>query len=348
MKTLYELHYEAKMLNLVTEADYGKFTKEMLMDMLAAHYRERDISRPALLTQLKVMLAREATDLKEDKFEAMISNVNNLWVAEEKLDGVRAKLHLLDEHNRLDSRGRSDITYEYVEKTDSLPHLKYLPHDLVGTVIDGELRMPTKFVTDGKTQTESYLTATTAVVNSSPERAIALQAKFGDCHYFMFDVLFYHGTDVRDLPYEKRYKKLLEIKSQLGKRSQTLHLPVRADGYFGEFRQKLIDQGAEGVIMKRRDWLYEATRSKGWFKWTKEVLVDCFVTGYTPGKNEFSGLVGSLLVSVLVDGQVVEIGSVQPGDLAYRQKITTKAGELVDDIYGKVLRASYLCKTKNN
>ena len=76
--------------------------------------------------------------------------------------------------------------------------------------------------------------------------------------------------------------------------------------------------------------------------------VDCFVTGFVPGEGEFSGLIGSLLVSILQDDQAVEIGAIQPGDLDFRRSISEADGSLRDDIYGKVAEVSFLCKTKNS
>ncbi|KKM96923.1 hypothetical protein LCGC14_1173330 [marine sediment metagenome] len=350
MKSLNDLLHETQVLKLVKSGVHGRYTKEMLMDMLAACYRKRDVDRPELIPQHPVMLARNVKDLKPNIFEGMRKNENGIWIAEEKLDEMRAKWHLGGFTNRIDSRNRSDVTYEYADKTNSLPHLRDLPHELDGTLLDGGLCMPIKTINDGKTQTTGWLTTTTAVVNSKPQRAIELQKRWGWCRYFIYDILFYCGSDVRALKYEERYKLVKDVWQQLQETSQAkrIQLPIHEKGAFEKLYKDVVACGGEGLMFKRLDWPYEQRgRSKGSFKWKKYKELDGFITGYVPGKNEFSGLVGSLLISVLQDDQKMEVAAVQPGDLGFRNRITDPAGELKDEYYGKVVRIHYLCKTKN-
>lgn len=350
MRNLAELENEVLGLNLTVPAGS---TKEQLMDILAAASRERDdTGRPSLLEQLPIMRARNVKDLREELFESIQSNEKKIWIAEEKLDGVRAKLHLLPNRNRIDSRHRSDITYEYVEKTGSLPHLTALEHTIPRTVLDGELIMPVEKMNLGKTKTKDVLTTTMAVVNSQPERAIELQKHFGNCLYYAFDVLFYCGQDVRNQCYADRYAALCAIVEHLRQRSYRtgyIRMPARCEEYFPAFYETLIGRGQEGIMLKNLDWPYESNKqSKGMYKWKRSYPVDAFITGFVPGKGEFSGLIGSLLVSIIGEnGQAIEIAAVQPGDLPYRKLISEADGSLCDGMYGKVVKVDYLCKTKN-
>lgn len=326
-------------------------TKEDLMDLLAAHYRSIHVhdGRPSLLKQLPVMLARNVKDLKEHLFDGMLNAGEGLWIAEEKLDGMRAKLFLGPFGNRIDSRHRSDVTYEYVEKTNCLPHLKNLKHYMPGTVLDGELIMPAERISEGKTDTDSYLTSTTATVNSLPGRAIELQEEFGFCNYYIFDILFHCGEDVRNLPYNERYKLLCNVRAQLIERSRHIKQPARFTDSFVAFFHQAIKSGGEGIMLKRLDWPYESRkRSKGMYKWKKQKDMDCFITGFVPGKGEFSGLVGALLVSIHTKDGPQEVAAIQPGDLHYRKLISEADGSLCDGIYGKVVEVAYFCKTKND
>lgn len=347
MKNLNELQWEAENLRIPLS---GTETKDLLMDLLAESHREHDITgSPPLLPQLQVMVARNVKDLKKDELDKMISS--NLWVAETKLDGVRAKLHLGKNNNRIDSRHRSDVTYEYVEKTDCLPHLRDLTHNYAGTVLDGELVMPVEKVWRGKEYTDSYLTATTATVNSYPKRAIELQEKFGWCRYYVFDILFFCGADMRHMPYTKRYVELCLLKESLSYEmgGDFIKTPARHSVNIESFYNRLVAGGGEGVMLKHLDWPYESgKRSKGMYKWKKHQTIDAFVTGFVPGRGEFSGLIGALLVSVMAGSKQVEIGAVQPGDLTFRRRISEADGNLQDNMYGKVVEVSYLCKTKNN
>jgi len=323
-------------------------TKEDLMDLLAVYHREENKDNlPPLLPQYPVMLAQKAKDLKSSQFDRLLGNKSGLWIAEVKKDGVRAKLHLGGRGNRVDSRHRSDITYEYVEKTNCLPHLRDLRHYIPGTVLDGELQMPVSKIKDGKTDTDSVLTSTTATVNSLPGRAIEIQTKFGYCQFFAFDILFYCGDDVRQLPYSKRYKLLCSVHISLVG-YPFFKLPIQCTSDFINFYHQIVKTGGEGIMMKRSDWPYvDHGRGRGWYKLAKQDKIDAFVTGFVPGEGEFSGLIGSLLVSIHTKDGSREIAAVQPGDLPFRNKISLADGSLCDDMYGKVIEVSYMCKTKN-
>ena len=348
MRRLAELQYEAEQCNLLEPTYNVPYTKEELMDMLAQHYRMHDPTRSPLIRQIAVMLARDAWDLEENVLEGML-NKPELWIAEEKIDGMRAKIHIGAGINRIDTRHRSDVTYEYCEKTAHLPHLQQLrdPTPIMGTVLDGELVMPVDIINDGKTNTEGYLTSTTATLNSLPARAIELQAKFGLCKYYGFDVLFWHYNDVRSCPYEERYGILEKVKEVW----PAIHLPIRCLSGLKAFYETLVAAGGEGIMLKRLDYPYESgKRSKGWYKRKKYREIDCFITGYVPGEGEFSGLVGALLVSVYDEyGNVHEIGAIQPGDFSFRKNISIPgSGELDPRMYNRVVEVHYQCRTKNN
>jgi len=349
MRTKAEVRHEAEIAKLV-EQGVHEYTKEALMDMLAAHYHKDDVPGQRLLTQLPVMLARNVKDLKPAAFTRIQENKNGLWVAEEKLDGLRAKWHLGAASNRIDSRNRSVKTYEYTEKTDCLPHLRDLKHNIPGTVLDGELIMPVKEIHDGQTQTTSWLTTSNATVNSSPERAIYLQKKYGYCRYFIFDILFLCGLDLREFTYRERYAKLIDVAAHLRARGGVINMPLRRDRNFGRFYRNMVAQGGEGLMLKRLDWPYITTgRCKGEWKWKKYEELDGFVTGFIPGEGEFSGLVGSLLISIFdSNGVKQEVAAVQPGKLPFRQEISLADGDMIDTMYGKVYTINYLQKTKND
>ncbi len=348
MKKKAEVRHEAELAGLVKQGVHV-YTKEALMDMLVEHYHKSDVQGQRLVAQLPVMLARNVKDLKPVQFEGLRENKNGLWIAEEKLDEVRAKWHLGEANNRIDSRNRSDVTYEYVEKTAVLPHLKNFVHKIPGTVLDGGLRMPVKEIHDGKTQTVDWLTTTTAVVNAKPARALYLQEKYGYCQYFIYDILYYQGTNVRKYDYKARYKLVCEVHKQLRSILTIVRLPLHVASSFEAFYRSIVAAGGEGLMLKRLDWPYvDHGRCKGEFKWKKYKELDGFVTGFIPGEGEFSGLVGSLLISIFdKNGGKQEVAAVQPGKLTFRKEISLADGDMIDTMYGKVYTVGYLQKTKN-
>lgn len=344
----YELQQEAR--------NYGiefhmLHTKEQLMNKL----RDFHSAEKSILTQLPCQLARNVKDISSKELEYMLDSPQ--WIAEPKIDGCRAKHHLLRDGNRVDSRHRSVQTYAYNEKTGNFPHMeKHYAGELAGTVLDGEIVMPVRHIRMGKTQTEGSLTSTTAVFNSKPERARALQQCFGGAKYIVFDMLFYKGNDIRSLPLHSRRKLLFDVVSCIHQGGGPLSVPpyrLHIGLMVSDPQEKraLFGSEVEGIMLKDLEAPYsrkEGQRPKHWYKWKKVDTIDAFVTGFVPGEGEFSGLVGALLVSVRDKNETVEIASVQPGDLAYRRMISTADGALVDGLYYKVLEVRFQEVTKNN
>ncbi len=352
MKGLVELRYEAECAGIITkDRQLWGITKDHLMKLLAEHFHPIETGHAPMLSQLPVMLARNVKDLKEEALDALVLDEN--YIAEEKLNEVRAKLHLGAEGNRIDSRHRAAVTYEYVEKTNQMPHLRDFKHSLAGTVLDGGLQSPVEKINFGKTQTTGVLTSTIAIVNSSPERAIELQEHVGYCNYYAWDVLFYCGKDIRSVPYHLRHDILLWLWDQhlVHCLLHPFRIPEwsKVDESSSEFYKRVVAAGGEGIMLKHLDYPYEGNkRSKGMYKWKKHADMDCFVTGYVPGENEFCGLVGSLKVSIMdANENAVEVAAIQPGSLTFRNEISLGDGSLRDDIYGKVVEVTYFCKTKN-
>jgi ATP-dependent DNA ligase len=339
MKGLDEIRHIAAQEGIITPSNrLWSATKEQLMNKLARKFNKN------LLPQFNVMLAQNLRKCRPEVMKAILNNEKQEWIAEEKLNGLRGKFHFGKEVNRIDSRNRSDVTYEFGEKTESLVHFKLLAHHLAGTVLDGELKMPVDKINNGHTQTIGSLTTTAAVVNSSPERALELQVRYGACNYYAFDVLYYCGEDVRKRPYYYRRELLQQVHTQL----PMILLPKCQKMNFEGFFKNIIAEGGEGILLKHKDWDYQCgKRIRGQFKYKARHEMDCFITGSTPGEGEFSGLIGALLVSVLINEQKVEVAAIQPGSLGFRQSISLADGSLRDDMYGKVVEVSFFERTKN-
>ena len=78
----------------------------------------------------------------ENHLDQLISNPN--YAAQEKLDGMRAIIHICKDGLRIFSRsaGVEDPTRP-LEKTSSLPHLAEMKFpDLAGTILDAEILAP--------------------------------------------------------------------------------------------------------------------------------------------------------------------------------------------------------------
>ena len=126
---------------------------------------------------------------------------------EEKFDGTRALVYFLAQECiesgevvdsigwcRVFSRRISKKTGFYVENSDSLPHIRELNRpELAGTILDGEMfieGLPFKEVA--------------STLNCKWDKALERQIEKGFVTFHAFDILFYHGVDLRKMPLERR------------------------------------------------------------------------------------------------------------------------------------------------
>jgi bifunctional non-homologous end joining protein LigD len=127
----------------------------------------------------------------------------------------------------------------------------------------------------------------------------------GHVEYYVFDVMWLNGRDVRAVPLHARRELLgqLPLRPPL-KRVVELDDPhpwdrARADGW-------------EGVIAKRRDSLYEHRRSPHWLKMKCEVTQEFIVGGFTDPQGRRVGL-GALLVGYFEGEDFVFAGKIGTG-----------------------------------
>lgn len=88
----------------------------------------------------------------------------------------------------------------------------------------------------------------------------------------------------------------------------------------------LLDGGAEGLIIKPLDGLYECKRSYNWLKVKNKATIDAPIVGFEEGEGKFVGSLGALQVEMdngvrvsigggLTDAQRASIWADQPGHL---------------------------------
>lgn len=292
-------------------------------------------------------------------------------IAEPKFDGVRMKCHLIGSSKyRFDSRARSDIAYEYNEVTLNFPHFwRYQYNErMADTILDGEVMMPIDTMDTGSVVTQGTLTTTMAVTGSGPNKAIPLQEKYGWCNYHVFDIVKFAGTWVDHFPWWRRRMLLQKIVDTLNN-PHILLSPVYVDNdqTFLDLSGKgmkltrvpsdlmttfesLVDGGGEGLMFKDIFAEYGiGKRSGAWLKMKKFESADGFITGWLPGKNAFTGLVGAFLVSAyLPNGEVFEFAAVSQMEFDFRKAITDSDGSLKPEYYGRVIEVFGQERTKTD
>ena len=128
--------------------------------------------------------------------------------------------------------------------------------------------------------------------------------------YFVFDILYLDGHDLRGVPLRER-KALLEATLATGAQLRRVTY-VAGDGR--SMAASARDLGFEGVVGKRTDSRYEpGARSRAWLK-VKTVQEQEFVIGgYTRGAGARGKSFGALAIGYYEDGKLRHAGNVGSG-----------------------------------
>ncbi len=129
--------------------------------------------------------------------------------------------------------------------------------------------------------------------------------------YYVFDLPFYDGHDLRQLPLVERRELLRGLVSGAGLDH------IRFSETFDSGAQDLLDSaarlGLEGVIGKRASSTYVSRRSTDWIKVKTQLRQEFVIGGYTAPQGSRTGL-GALLLGVYnAQGELKHVGNVGTG-----------------------------------
>ena len=221
---------------------------------------------------------------------------NKDWVFEVKWDGIRSifYLHKTKDIFKLQSRNGINITHRYPEITESLRQVIKCNESVIA---DGEIVVLNK---EGYPEFGSHKERMS--VNS--DREISRLSKTIPATYYLFDILYYDGQDLRNRDYIDRRGILNEAVSQSNIRKR-----VRISDYIEQqgvaVFENIKKMNLEGIIAKRKDSKYiQGIRSKDWLKIKNTKTQDCVVIGYTTGEGKREKHFGSLILAVFEQGQL--------------------------------------------
>jgi DNA ligase D-like protein (predicted ligase) len=230
----------------------------------------------------------ELATLTQDRFSGP------RWIFERKLDGERCLAFKSGRQVRLLTRNQKEDTSTYPELTEALA-----AQQASDFIIDGEI-----VAFDGSQTSFARLQQRLGVRHPGPD----LRAEV-PVYFYIFDVLWADGRDVRPLPLRERKRILRGLLTFAGPLRFTGHKDTDGEAYF----RQACASGWEGVIAKRADAPYRAGRSRDWLKFKCENGQEFVIGGFTDPRGTRTRF-GALLLGYYDPGhQLIYAGKVGTG-----------------------------------
>jgi len=240
------------------------------------------------------------------------------YVAEEKLDGVRAVVYATAAGARV-MVGERDITAQ-------VPHLGVL--HVPGLVLDGELVQNALRSPETDHVPGIGSASVTGIVNSSPGRAIETQKRDGFLKFYAFDCLHVGRVgrlNMRTQSWERRRAALVDVLAGLPRPigDNYIAVPVAVPPLTREFYQRVVLLGGEGVVLKHREQSYTGV---GWVKVKFRTTLSVVIAGINRDRE-------SVAIAVYEDGKLSSVGDCGIKNTQLRAQAQLKPHTLV----GRVL-----------
>jgi len=201
------------------------------------------------------------------------------WLFEIKWDGARTLAWVEDGEVRLRSRAGNEVTHQYPELASLPQHL-----NVKRVLLDGEIVVLDE---NGRSEFER-MQQRMNVQRPSPD----LLSRY-PVTYFLFDLVYCDGYDLREVPLLGRKNFLRRILDPSREFRFSDHQLEKGRELFELARR----QDLEGVVGKRVDSLYASARSPNWVKLKATKTLDAVVGGWTAPRGSRTHF-GSLLLGL--------------------------------------------------
>jgi bifunctional non-homologous end joining protein LigD len=210
------------------------------------------------------------------------------WLFEIKWDGYRALAEIQKDNILLYSRNESNFNLQFPEIVESLKKMQ------VTAVLDGEI---VALDQQGKSQFQLLQQYS--------------KNKKGVLVYYVFDVLYFEGYELLELPLVRRKKLLAQI--LLSSRTTNIKISGHIEKEGIAFFNEAANNGLEGIIAKKADSIYiPGTRSNKWLKIKSKMRQEVVIAGYTEPAGSRSKI-GSIITGVYDNGILVFTGQAGSG-----------------------------------
>jgi bifunctional non-homologous end joining protein LigD len=203
------------------------------------------------------------------------------WIFEVKWDGYRAIAEIRDSSVSLYSRNQISLAKKFYPVTESLKKFRF------DAVLDGEI-----VIVDNQGHSDFQL--------------LQDYQKTGKGHllYYVFDLLYFEGHDLTNLPLIRRKELLRKILPHDLKIKFSDHILKDGTLFFNVVKKK----GLEGIMAKHSQSPYKmGTRSRLWLKVKTLLTQEAVIAGFTePGGSR--KYFGSLVLGAYEGDELIYIG----------------------------------------
>ncbi len=285
-----------------TEGEILKESRSVVSHKTLEEMLEADTEksfRQKKLNQIRLHEAVESEDLRNTPVRPMPHGVEPMlatpvaepfdhpdWIFEVKWDGYRAVAEIRDGSVSLYSRKGISFDKKFSSIADSLRKLGF------EAVLDGEI-----VIVDEQGRPDFQ----------------ALQhyqdSKSGHLLYYVFDLLYFRGHDLMDIPLLQRKDLLKKILPSISRIRFSDH--VREEGVL--FYNVAKEKGLEGIVAKHWQSVYEpGRRSRQWLKVKARLTQEAVIAGFTEpgGARKYFG---ALVLGVIEGDELTYIGHVGGG-----------------------------------
>jgi len=255
--------------------------------------REPKSARPTRNTELEVDLSAAVRATLPAKLEPQLATLATAlpttgdWITETKFDGYRLLARVEKGRVRLFTRNGHDWTARFPTLTLEVGRLP-----LASGWLDGEITV----LRDGLPNFSALQDAIDGQANK-------------DIVYFVFDLMYLDGKDLRKVPLWARRARLASLLEESG---DCLRSSPDFEAPPAQVFEAAATLGLEGLMLKRRDAPYESGRTQSWLKAKARLRQELVICGFT-ARGGKSGEVGSLLLGYYVGASLHDAGSVGTG-----------------------------------
>ena len=241
------------------------------------------------------------------------------WLYELKFDGYRLVVRLEGDDVKCITRNGHDWTDKMPKLAASLKTLR-----LESAWLDGEIIVPNaEGIPDFQLLQGAFEGRDRRVARGVPEASPNAAAIV----YYVFDMPFYAGFDLRDVPLVERRALLQQLMKK--NTSSNLRFSDAFDAPSKELMTSACKLGFEGLIGKRANAPYQSRRSSDWIKLKCGKRQEFVICGFTEPKGSRTGI-GALLLGLHdTKGQLQYAGNVGSG---FNERVLAELREELEKI----------------